>query len=908
MRCYVLVSMNEENEIVTIANLSLAEEMYAKYLADKNSVEASWKTFFEDLKDLNHEKLPANILECSIQNLIQAYRKFGHLIANINPLEDPSLVKPIPEELKLSNFSLSENLNELYPTCGLLAEDKAPLKKIIDRLTHIYANQIGIEATALQNKELEIFIQQEIENRQEALTIDEKRMILNELNKSELLEVFLHTKYVGQKRFSLEGGETLIPMLKELIEKGSDSGIEQFYIGMSHRGRLNVLTNILNKPYTALFSEFDASYIPDAFEGSYDVKYHKGFSAEIKTAKDKSVKIFMASNPSHLESVDAVIEGQTKAAQLKKESEGQKKILPILVHGDAAVSGQGIVYETLQFSKLSAYSTGGTIHFVVNNQIGFTTSPKDARSTPYCTDIAKTFGAPVFHVNGEDPEGAVFATKLALKIRQKFHVDVFIDLICYRKYGHNETDEPAFTQPHEYQMIRQKKTVREVYLSKLLLEGALEKEIAEKAENEFRIFLQEQKNAVKINKKEIFIPETIENGIVREETIKTTVSIEKILKLSEKFCKIPEGLDVHPKIAQLVKLRLSMAKGEKPIDWGMAEHLAYATLLSEGVNIRLTGQDSCRGTFSHRHGLFVGQKNEEEFYPLQHLSENQGRFDLINSPLSEFAALGFEYGYSMEALDSLTIWEAQFGDFVNSAQVIIDQYIASGEQKWGQRSSIVLLLPHGYEGQGPEHSSARMERFLNLAGDNNMQIVNPTSPVQFFHLMRRQILSKVYKPLIVFTPKGLLRHSECVSTNKDFSEGSFQTILEDDKPNKKAKCLIFCSGRIYYDLLEAARKTENTDVALLRIEQLYPLDVIKLKSHIESYQEVNNYCYVQEEPSNMGAFEYLRNPLLQLIPKGMSLNYVGRKRSAAPATGSHAMHDLEFAAIMSIMEKDKNEK
>ncbi|HRD55754.1 MAG TPA: 2-oxoglutarate dehydrogenase E1 component, partial [Parachlamydiaceae bacterium] len=863
-----LKSMKEEDELLHIDNLQVAEEMYAKYLADKDSVEPSWKELFANLKvPLKKEALEVPASECNIQNLINAYRSFGHLMARINPLEDPTVKKNLIDELKLENFNLSEkDLTTPFFAHGLI-EGQAPLSQILERLSDIYLSKIGVEAKNLQNKELELFIQKELEKTPDSLSIDEKRMILHQLNRSELLEVFLHTKYVGQKRFSLEGGETLIPMLQELIEKGAEEGVEEVYIGMSHRGRLNVLTNILNKPHTELFSEFDEMYIPDAFEGSYDVKYHKGFKSEIKTAKGKKVKIVMASNPSHLESVDAVIEGQAKARQLEKGEEGQKKVLPVLVHGDAAISGQGVVYETLQFSKLSGYSTGGTLHFIVNNQIGFTTAPKDARSTPYCTDIAKAFGAPVFHVNEDDPEGAVFITKLALKIRQKFQTDVFIDLNCYRKYGHNESDEPSFTQPHEYHIIRKKKPVREVYLEQLLHEGALEKEIAEKAEKEFKDFLQEQKNAVKIVEKEIFIPETIENGIVKELPVKTAVSKEEILKLAEAFCKVQEGFDVHPKIAQLTALRLGMAKGEKPIDWGMAEHLAYATLLVEGVNIRLSGQDSCRGTFSHRHGLFVSQKKEEEFFPLQHLNDYQGRFDLINSPLSEFAALGFEYGYSMEVLEDLTIWEAQFGDFANSAQVIIDQYIASGEQKWGQRSSLTLLLPHGFEGQGPEHSSGRLERFLNLAGDNNMQIVNPTTPVQFFHLVRRQVLSKVYKPLIVFTPKGLLRHSECVSTLKDFTEGTFQTVLEEENPKKQATHLIFCSGRIYFDLLEAARKEHNEETAILRIEQLYPLDIVKLKDLIATYKNAKTFSYVQEEPSNMGAYEYLRNPLLQLIPK-----------------------------------------
>lgn len=735
------------------------------------------------------------------------------------------------------------------------------------------------------------------------LSLEEKQRILRDLNKSELLEVFLHTKYVGQKRFSLEGGETLIPMLESVIEKGADEGIEEFYIGMSHRGRLNVLSNILNKSYTELFSEFDESYIPESFEGSYDVKYHKGFSSEIKTINDKRVKISVTSNPSHLESVDAVIEGQVKARQVTLNDNG-KKVLPILIHGDAAVSGQGVVYETLQFCKLPGYETGGTLHFVVNNQIGFTTLPKDSRSTLYCTDIAKTFGDPVFHVNVEEPESAVFATLLSLKIRQKFQIDVFIDLNCYRKFGHNETDEPAFTQPLEYQVIRKKRPVREIYRDRLISQSFLEKEIAEQLESEFKESLNAAQNAINIKQNKITLKNEHESGKLPLHVEISRVSKDKLIELAKIFCSVPKSFNIHPKVNQLIKNRLSMVLENKPIDWGMAEHLSYATLLSEGVNIRISGQDSCRGTFSHRHGLFVDQILEKDYFPLKHISNTQGRFDLYNSTLSEFAALGFEYGYNMMSLQDLTIWEAQFGDFANGAQVIIDQYIASAEQKWGQQSSLVMLLPHGYEGQGPEHSSGRLERFLSLSGDNNMQIVYPTTPVQFFHLIRRQILGKIYKPLIVFTPKGLLRLPECVSPLSDFTGGSFETIIDDPLRIHDAKELIFCSGRIYYDLIEQRKKHNAIDIAIVRIEQLYPLDIFKLKEIISKYTNLKKCFYVQEEPSNMGAFEYLNRPLNELLGEHLTLEFVGRKRSASPATGSHLLHKLEYETIMSIMKRE----
>ncbi len=891
-----------KNEDPTI---NIAEEMYAQYIKDPSAVDASWRDYFKGLDVQAPNPISSTDSDLGIQNLINAYRTHGHLAAKINPLQ-PDLNQEIPKELLIQTYGFSnDNLNDNYSTYGLLSAKKAPLKEIIRKLESIYCDKIGVEYMGLQNPELEKFIQSELENERPELTLEEKQMILRHLNKSELLEVFLHTKYVGQKRFSLEGGETLIPMLESVIEKGSEDGIEEFFIGMSHRGRLNVLSNILNKSYTELFREFDESYIPDSFHGSYDVKYHKGFSSEVKTSQDKLVKISVTSNPSHLESVDAVIEGEVKARQVFYKDD-PKKVLAILIHGDAAVSGQGVVYETLQFCKLPGYSTGGTVHFVVNNQIGFTTVPKDSRSTLYCTDIAKTFGDPVFHVNVEEPESAVFASILALKVRQKFHIDVFIDLNCYRKYGHNETDEPAFTQPLEYQVIRKKRPVREIYRDQLINQSFLEKELAENLESEFRESLNAAQNAIQTISKKTALKDEHPNGKLPGNS-DTAVSKDKLEQLAELFCTVPKNFNIHPKVNQLIKNRLSMVKENKPIDWGMAEHLSYATLLSEGTNIRISGQDSCRGTFSHRHGLFVDQILEKDYFPLKHLNKTQGRFDLYNSPLSEFAALGFEYGYSMMTLNDLTIWEAQFGDFANGAQVIIDQYIASAEQKWGQRSSLVLLLPHGYEGQGPEHSSGRLERFLSLAADNNMQIVNPTTPAQFFHLIRRQITQKIYKPLIVFTPKGLLRLPECVSLLSDFTTGSFLAIIDDPLEITEAKQLIFCSGRIYYDLALERKKNKIEDIALVRIEELYPLDIFKLKEILNKYSKIEKCFYVQEEPSNMGAFEYLKTPLNELLPPHLKLQFAGRKRSASPATGSHAIHKLEYEAIMSVMKRQINE-
>lgn len=756
----------------------------------------------------------------------------------------------------------------------------------------------------VQNPQLEQWLQQYIEPTRFKikLPIGQKKMILQYLNKSELFEVFLHTKYTGQKRFSLEGGETLIPILAAIINTGADIGMEEYVLGMTHRGRLNVLSNILNKSYADIFSEFEEGYIPITFEGTGDVKYHKGFTSTIRTLRGGEAKIDLTPNPSHLEAVNPVVEGQVKAKQVKFDDDIMKeRIVPILIHGDAAVSGQGIVYETMQLYRLKGYSTGGTIHIVINNQIGFTTLPRDGRSTKYCSDIAKTFQAPVFHVNAEDPEGCVHATNLAVQLRQKFHCDVIIDLNCYRKYGHNEADEPAFTQPLEYQIIRSKKLIREIYRDDLIRQGVLERQMAEDLEEEFKKSLQlalseikilknpkPKKKAVKTKKKEGDLFKPIETG----------VSKETLVKLAERFCHIPEGLTVHRKLERLIKDRLAMAKEDKPIDWGMGEIFTYASLLWEGIHVRLTGQDCCRGTFSHRHVLWMDQVAERAYFPLKHLERDQARFDAINSPLSEYGCLGFEYGYSMGYPEALVIWEAQFGDFANGAQVMIDQFISSAEQKWGLKNSVVLLLPHGYEGQGPEHSSARVERFLQLCGDDNMQVVYPTSPAQLFHLLRRHVLKPMMKPLIVLTPKGLLRHPKCVNSLIDFTKGSFQEIQDDPVPPKKAKRLVFCSGRIYYDLIAERERVKNGNLAIVRIEQLYPLNRERLKALIKKYKGYKTCYWVQEEPRNMGAWNFIKPYLSDLLPDKEAPIYVGREDSASPAAGTLALHKKKHREIM----------
>jgi 2-oxoglutarate dehydrogenase E1 component len=938
------------NELVSsgFLNLDLLEEMYAQYKQNPSSIDPSWIPLFKELdaetgesfvQAANERLRPAlditsaqPLLEpeetsgrsvlyyprveiasgdqhLRVAKLIDAYRTYGHLMAHTNPIATHQVDEP--EFLRLEQFGFSkQNLSDHVPTCGLLEAESAPLLEVINLLKATYCGQIGFEYMGLNNPEMEQWIEEHIEPKKfrDSLSIDQKKMILHQLNKSELFESFLHTKYVGQKRFSLEGGETLIPMLAAAIDTGALLGLDEFFIGMAHRGRLNVLCNILDKSYSNIFAEFEEGYVPASVEGSGDVKYHKGFYSEVKTIHGHSVKLTLTPNPSHLEAVDPVVEGQARARQIIRGDEViQEKILPILIHGDAAIAGQGVVYETMQFNKLEGYSTGGTLHFIINNQIGFTTVPRDARSTRYCTDIARLFGAPVFHVNAEDPEGCVYATNFALELRQKFHCDVFIELNCYRKYGHNETDEPAFTQPLEYQLIRKKQPIREIYRDSLINQGVVEKDIAEALEEEFKAALHKElklkpASHKEQDKKQIPASNSKNEGIFHH--MATGVPRQALQDIGTRICHIPQGLTIHPKLAVLTKERLSMLKegeGTRPLDWGMAELLAYGTLLWNGVHIRLSGQDSCRGTFSHRHALLMDQVKEQGYIPLRHLKPDQGRFDVYNSPLSEFAVLGFEFGYSIAYPEALVIWEAQFGDFSNGAQVIIDQFIATAEQKWMQKFALTLFLPHGYEGQGPEHSSARMERFLILAGDNNLIIANPTTPAQFFHLLRRQALRTIRKPLIVFTPKGLLRHPACTSRLEELTQGSFQEILDDPTPSKRVKTLILCNGRIFYDLIAERDKLAVDDMSIVRIEQLYPLDVERLKTVISRCQGLKECIWVQEEPSNMGAWNFIRPILHEVLPQGIELNYVGRTRSASPATGSHAVHKREHAAIMNAL-------
>lgn len=889
-----------------LENLKILEDLYAQWLSDPESVEPSWKNFFEGMQfaSLLPRVLPHRQDSADLRSyyLIDAYRTYGHLIAHCDVLaEDES---SLPDELKLENFGLSEkDLDVEFPAEGLMEKNTAPLREIIDVLQKTYCQTIGIEYMHFGSVKMEKWIQERIEPFfPSGLSSEDRIDILNELNKAEGFETFLHTKYVGQKRFSLEGAETFIPVLHAILNRGDELGATDFVLGMAHRGRLNVLANILGKSFRYIFEEFEDHYTPDLAESTGDVKYHMGFVGSYKTKQGNSLQITLSANPSHLESVDPVVEGGARALQEKRLKDQRNEVVPILVHGDAALSGQGVVYETMTFSELNGYSTKGTIHIVINNQIGFTTYPKDGRSTRYCTDIAKAFGAPVLHVNGEDPEACVTAAKLSMELRQQFGCDVFIDLMGYRKYGHNESDEPTFTQPLQYEKIRSKKTMREIYKDRLIEMGVLSSEQAEEMEKKFRADLDEVLGSVKSEKTKTDSHAMRTKGKHLEELLtptETKVSHETLMSVGEKISQIPPDVNIHSKLSRLLKERQNALAGDPKafaIDWGTGELLAYGTLAIQGIHVRLSGQDSRRGTFSHRHSLYVDQVNASHYFPLSHLDPNQAPVDIFNSPLSEMGVMGFEFGYSLLYPESLVLWEGQFGDFANGAQVIIDQYIATSEMKWGHATNLTLLLPHGYEGMGPEHSSARIERFLQMCADENMIVANPSTPVQFFHLLRRQALRKRKKPLIVMTPKALLRHPACKSPLNAFSEGIFEEILDDPNPPTNPERILFCSGKFYYELLQEREKRETKDV-LLRIEQIYPLHREKLKQIIEKYSGVTTYFWVQEEHENMGAFQFLR-PHLEKILGEKPLNYIGRPKAASPAAGSHALHKLEHQAIL----------
>jgi len=870
-------------EYANLSNLAFIEKIYAEYKLDPSKVDPSWVYFFEGMELASSlAKVPFHKIEKSEKSsatrfLLEWFRFYGHLYANINPLKE---AKELPIHIPLAYAGCdSSDLSKTVETKGLLDEDSLNISQIISKLQRIYASNIGIELLHLSDEKKE-FITSYFEKGDLDLSPEQKLEVFTLLNQSELFESYIHLKHPGQKRFSLEGGESFIPSLHALIKQASNEGTKECVIGMAHRGRLNVLTNVMGKGYQDVFVEFTPGYIPPSSEGRGDVKYHKGYVCQFNAGSAKTVRLELCPNPSHLESVDPVLEGIVKAKQIKEKQSAS--ILPIMIHGDASLAGQGVVYEVLQMSKIDGYSTDGTIHFVINNQIGFTANPSEARSTKYCTDIAKGFEIPIFHVNGDDPESCVKVARFAAMFRARFKCDVFIDILCYRKYGHSEGDEPFFTQPALYKVIQAKDNVRNLYKAQLIKEGVITEERASFIEKEFLALLESPSEKIN-NQSE---PEKIK-------TLKSPEITESRLKaITSKFCEFPKELKVNSKIERLFQERKAMVEKAEAIDWGLAEYLAYGVILSEGRSVRISGQDCRRGTFAHRHAAVVDQETEENYFPLSHLSQDQGKLYVYNSLLSEYAVLGFEYGYAQIAKEDLTIWEAQFGDFANGAQIIIDQYICSSEQKWGVRSPVTLMLPHGYEGQGPEHTSARLERFLQLAAQENMRIIMATRPAQVFHALLEQVFSDVKRPLVLFNPKGLLRFTPSLSKLLEFTESGFHKVFGDE-PHLAATKVLICSGKVYYDLLSEREKRNLNDVAIIRIEQLYPLDTQGIKEHLMKFNSAKKFVWVQEEHKNMGAYFFVEPHLTQILKERGSLEYAGRDESASPATGSMALHGKE---------------
>jgi 2-oxoglutarate dehydrogenase E1 component len=923
-------------------NADYIEELYAKYVGNPDDVDPSWRYFFDgiylgevsalvggEVLTLNGSEskfstgvapgaTSANLEnEFKVFSLIEAYKNYGHLLAKINPIyANPTSVP----ELALARFGLADaNLEQTFVAGKFAGVGSAPLKTIIESLKKVYANTVGAELLQLQNPTERAFIEQKLESLKGnyVTSVEDKKFILTRLTASETLERFLHTRYVAQKRFSIEGGEALIPALDCIIETAANLGAEEVVIGMGHRGRLNVLVNTFEKKPEYLFSEFDDNYRLSTDHGEGDVKYHKGYSHDIVTRQGKNVHLSMGFNPSHLEIGDPVVIGMARAKQMQRKDADRKKVIPVITHGDAAFAGQGVVYETLQASKLQAYEVGGTLHIISNNQVGFTTDPVDARSTRYCTDLARFLDAPIFHVNGDDPEALWNVMRIATEFRYQFKKDVIIDLICYRKYGHNEGDEPSFTQPELYKLIAAHPSPRDLYAKRLTAEGVIAETDAQAYIDRAMEPLARALEFVRAEKPEPYHSEY--QGKYWEKyhhahdedlfaPVETEVTANELISVSKSINKFPGGFKIHPKLERLFDGRLHAIEEGKGIDWGNAEVLAYACLILEGHPVRMTGQDVIRGTFTHRHAAVFEFNTNAEYCAINSLSDTT-KIEIFNSHLSEAAVMGFEFGYSLTDPDTLVIWEAQFGDFANGAQVVIDQFITTSESKWHRASGLTLLLPHGFEGQGPEHSSARLERFLQLCGKNNFTVANPTTPAQIFHLLRRQAKRKFRKPLVIMSPKSLLRHPKAVSTIEDLSEKTFQEVLDDPRfknPEQagNVRRVMICSGKIYYDLLEEQEKRNDNTIAVVRLEQLYPWPEAMLAKTIEKYSNAKDIFYVQEEPRNMGAWTFFQgmwggalSNFGARFPK-LGLTYVGREICASPAVGSKKLHDKEQKEII----------
>jgi len=888
--------------------IAAIEEIYSSYLIDPESVDSSWKNFFAGFefarKNFPDTRNPVHDdkidKEFAILNLIHGYRQRGHLFTKTNPVRSRRKYTPT---LAIENFGLkNSDLDTVFKAGNNIGIGPATLRAIIEHLEATYCESIGVEYVFMRHPELIDWLKVKMESvrNSEVFTPEKKKHIYYHLKLAVGFENFIHKKFVGQKRFSLEGGEALIPALDAVIEHGSELGIQEFVIGMAHRGRLNVLTNILEKPYEHVFKEYvGTEYEQDLSLG--DVKYHLGYENEVVTDSGKKVKLSLMPNPSHLETVAALVQGMVRSRIDSQYQDDYAKVAPIVIHGDAAIAAQGIVYEVIQMSQLPGYKTGGTIHLVINNQVGFTTNYLEARSSTYCTDVAKVTRSPVFHVNGDDVEAIIFTVKLAMEFRQKFHADVFIDILCYRKYGHNEGDEPRFTQPLLYKEIEKHRNPRNIYAEKLDVQGVMSLDETSKLNQEFDQHLETKyKESEKIEKVQVskFLNSEYtgyENPVTADlsHSIKTGVKKSELLRIADRINHLPTDKKFFKKIDRIVEDRRMMMLDNR-MDWAMAELLAYGTLLEDGFSVRLSGQDSERGTFAHRHASFVVEDTDDKYFPLKHISEKQGRFHVFNSHLSEYGVLGFEYGYSLANPKGLTIWEAQFGDFANVAQVIFDQYISSAYEKWGMMNSLVMYLPHGYEGQGPEHSSGRIERFLNLTADNNIQVVVPTTPANMFHLLRRQMKSKFRIPLIVFTPKSLLRHPMVTSSVDDLADGTFQEMIEDvvSKPTKISK-LVFTYGKLYYDLHKRQAEEGISNVALVRVEQLFPLNTERIKAIIAKYPNLEKMVWAQDEPSNMGAWQHIQ----RFLPE-VSFELISRAASASPAVGLMHQHNTRLKKIL----------
>jgi 2-oxoglutarate dehydrogenase E1 component len=838
-----------------------------------------------------------------VMMMINAYRVRGHLLASVNPLGFLSYYYP---ELDPAFYGFTIwDLDRVFHADDSWNNNNLPLREIIEIIRETYCSSIGIEFMHIQDPESKDWIKRKLESTRNTRNYsrDEKIKILKMLISSELFENFLHTKFVGHKRFSLEGSESIIVLMSKILDMSADKKLNAAVIGMSHRGRLNVLTHIVGKSQEKIFKEFRGQIDEDSYHGSGDVKYHLGAKGEFISSLNNKIQVVLAPNPSHLELVDPVIEGMARAMDNEINDSTYTKTLPILIHGDSAFAGQGIVAETLNLSQLDAYKTGGTIHLIINNQIGFTTTSQEARSSIYCTDVAKMIQVPILHVNGNEPEAVVTAAIFAFEYREKFHTDVIIDVLSYRKYGHNEADDPSYTQPLLYKKIKSMNPVSKIYQQELIKENIITQvEAQELYDNENKRLEKIFSSAEDLSsKKDIKALPTADKDIFKK--VNTSVDSDKLLDITEKITKVPSGYNINPKLLKLLEKRHQMVNSEKAsIDWSMAEALSFGSILIDGFDIRFSGQDSRRGTFSQRHSVLTDMNTEVTYTPLNHLSNNQGRLRIFDSSLSELAVLGFEYGYSVVAKKSLTIWEAQFGDFVNGAQAIIDQFISCAEYKWNQKTNLVMLLPHSYDGQGPEHSSARLERFLQLCAENNMLVCNLSTPSQYFHVLRRQILSKNIKPLVIMTPKSMLRHPMAVSSLKDFTDFSFMEVINDDSFTKnnsdKVKRILLCSGKVYWDLLEKRKKSNNDNTAIIRVEQLYPLNIEMILNFISQFKNASECIWVQEEPQNMGAWNFIALKLMTYLPDNLKLFYVGRKESAATATGILQVHNEEQEGLV----------